>query len=123
VGFFEIVLIAIVTLLVVGPERMPEAVRSVALTIGRLKRTFNNAREELEKHIGADDIRRQLHNEDIMASLEKTKASLSILDKKIDVDAIHEPLPDEDSVDDDEYRIAPPAQNNQHDKPQSDPHP
>ncbi len=75
-GFFEILLIAVVTLLVVGPEKMPEAVRSVALTIGRLKRTFNNARSEIEKHIGADEIRRQLHNEAIMESLEKIKGDI-----------------------------------------------
>jgi len=58
-GLFEI-------LLVVGPERMPEAVRSTALTIGRVKRMFSNAREEIEKHVGADEIRQQLHNEAVM---------------------------------------------------------
>lgn len=66
-GFFEIVIIAVVTLLAVGPERMPEAVRSVALTIGRFKRALQGARSEIEEHIGADDIRRQLRNEEIMA--------------------------------------------------------
>lgn len=70
-GFFEILLIAVVTLLVVGPERMPEAVRSVALTIGRIKRAFNQAKAEVEKQVGADEIRLQLHNEEVMANLEK----------------------------------------------------
>ena len=74
-GFFEILLIVVVTLLVVGPERMPEAVRSVALAIGRVKRLFNNARADLEKQIGADDIRLQLHNEAVMDSLEKLNQS------------------------------------------------
>jgi sec-independent protein translocase protein TatB len=73
-GFFEILLIAVVALLVVGPERMPEAIRSIALTAGRLKRFFNNAREEIEKHVGADDIRQQLHNEAVMAQLAKADA-------------------------------------------------
>lgn len=83
-GFFEILLIAIVALFVVGPERMPEAVRSVALTIGRIKRSFNSARTELEKQIGTDDIRRQLHNESVMESLGQIKDELSDIDKKID---------------------------------------
>ncbi|MFT6388771.1 MAG: sec-independent protein translocase protein TatB [Cellvibrionaceae bacterium] len=82
-GFFEILLIAIVTLLVVGPERMPEAVRTVALTIGRLKRSLEGARSEIEKQVGADDIRRQLHNEAIMENLDKIKDGLSDIDKKI----------------------------------------
>ena len=67
-GLFEILIVAVVTLLAVGPERMPEAVRAVALTIGRIKRAFHSAKSEIEEQIGADEIRRQLHNEEIMAS-------------------------------------------------------
>lgn len=85
-GFFEILLIAVITLLVVGPERMPEAVRSVALTVGRIKRSFDGAREEIEKQIGADDIRRQLHNEAVMESLEKIKGDLSSVQKQASID-------------------------------------
>ena len=73
-GFFEILIVAVVTLLVVGPERMPEAVRAVALTIGRIKRAFHSAKSEIEEHIGADEIRRQLYNEEIMASEKKRLA-------------------------------------------------
>jgi len=76
-GLFEMLLIAVVTLLVVGPERMPEAVRSTALTIGRIKRMFNHAKAEVEKQVGAEDIRMQLHNEEIMASLDEVSSSFS----------------------------------------------
>ena len=82
-GVFEILLIAVVTLLVVGPERMPEAVRTVVLTIGRLKRGFNSARDEIEKQVGADEIRRQLHNETIMENLSKIQDGLSEAEKSI----------------------------------------
>ena len=75
-GFFEILIVAVVTLLVVGPERMPEAVRSVALTVGRIKRAFQSARSEIEEHIGADEIRRQLHNEEIMANVEVARENM-----------------------------------------------
>ena len=89
IGFSEIVVCAIVALLVIGPERMPEAVRTVGLWIGRLKRGLRETRSEIERQIGVDDIRRQLHNEDIMRSLEdarrdmdnvvaQTQASLSL---------------------------------------------
>ena len=78
-GLFEILLIAVVTLLVVGPERMPEAVRSVALTIGRLKRMLSSAREEIEKQVGADDIRQQLHNEAVMDAIAKSEESFDLI--------------------------------------------
>ena len=76
IGFFEILVVAIVALVVIGPERMPETVRAVGLWIGRLKRSMRDTRNEIERQIGADDIRRQLHNEDVMRSLEKTRQQL-----------------------------------------------
>jgi sec-independent protein translocase protein TatB len=82
-GLFEILLIAVVTLLVVGPERMPETVRSVALTIGRFKRMLSSAREEIEKQVGADDIRQQLHNEAVMDAIAKSEDTVD-LDENID---------------------------------------
>ena len=89
IGFSELIVCAIVALLVIGPERMPEAVRTVGLWIGRFKRGLRETRSEIERQMGVDDIRRQLHNEDIMRSLEdarrdmdnvvaQTQASLSI---------------------------------------------
>lgn len=73
IGFFELLIIAIVGLVVVGPERLPEAARAVGLWIGRLKRSLRDTRSELERQLGADDIRRQLHNEEVMRSLEATR--------------------------------------------------
>ncbi|BFM09496.1 Sec-independent protein translocase protein TatB [Halioxenophilus aromaticivorans] len=76
IGFFELLVIAVVGLLVIGPERLPETIRGILLTIGRVKRGLSNTRQELERQIGADDIRRQLHNEEIMARLEQTRQDI-----------------------------------------------
>jgi sec-independent protein translocase protein TatB len=76
IGFFELLIIAIVGLVVIGPERLPETVRAISLWIGRLKRSLRETRSEIEKQIGADDIRRQLHNENVMRSLEKTRQNI-----------------------------------------------
>lgn len=77
IGFTEIVLCLLVALVVIGPEQLPQTVRSVALWVGRLKRSLRDTREEIERQIGADDIRRQLHNEDIMRSLEETQRRIT----------------------------------------------
>lgn len=76
IGFFELLVIAVVGLLVIGPERLPETIRSILMTVGRIKRGLSETRQELERQIGADDIRRQLHNEEIMSRLEKTKQDI-----------------------------------------------
>ncbi|MBA1230918.1 Sec-independent protein translocase subunit TatB [Pseudomonas viridiflava] len=67
ISFSELLLIGLVALLVLGPERLPGAARTAGLWIGRLKRSFNAIKQEVEREIGADEIRRQLHNEHILS--------------------------------------------------------
>lgn len=76
IGFLELLLIALITLVVMGPERLPEAIRTLSLWIGRLKQRFASARQELEKEVGMDDIRHQLHNEQVLRELEDQKNEL-----------------------------------------------
>lgn len=71
IGFGEMLVVAMVALLVLGPERLPGAVRTAGVLIGRLKRGFADVRAQVEREIGADEIRQQLHNDRIMANLEK----------------------------------------------------
>lgn len=66
VGFSELLLVALVALVVLGPERLPGAARTAGLWIGRLKRSFAAIKSEVEREIGADEIRLQLHNEQIL---------------------------------------------------------
>lgn len=75
-GFTELLLVFVVALIVIGPERMPETVRAILSFSRTVKRSLHNARVELEKQIGADDIRRQLHNEEIMRSLNESKSAI-----------------------------------------------
>jgi len=67
ISFTELLLVGLVALLVLGPERLPGAARTAGLWIGRLKRSFNAIKQEVEREIGADEIRRQLHNEHILS--------------------------------------------------------
>ena len=69
IGFMEILLIAVLSLVVMGPKRLPQAVRHVSLWVGRIKQVFSTARQQLEDEVGMDDIKRQLHNEKIMQDL------------------------------------------------------
>ena len=76
IGFSELLVCVVVALVVIGPERLPETVRTVGLWIGRLKRSLRETRSEIERQIGADDIRRQLHNEEIMQRIEETRLEM-----------------------------------------------
>ena len=77
IGFAELLIIAVVGLVVIGPERLPGAVRTAAKFLGRAKRTYGNLRRDLEREIGADEIRRELYNEAILEELKQTKQQLN----------------------------------------------
>ena len=73
IGFSELLVIAVITLIVMGPERLPETVRTISLWLGRLKQMISSARTELESEVGMGEVRRQLHNEKILRDLENSK--------------------------------------------------
>lgn len=78
IGFTELLLVGLVALIVLGPERLPGAARTAGLWIGRIKRSFLSIKTEVEREIGADEIRRQLHNESILDMERKMKESLGL---------------------------------------------
>lgn len=73
IGFTELLVCLVVALVVIGPEQLPGAVRTAGLWIGRLKRSLRDTRNEIERQIGADDIRRQLHNEEVLQNIEDAR--------------------------------------------------
>ncbi|QIL90862.1 twin-arginine translocase subunit TatB [Microbulbifer sp. SH-1] len=76
IGFFELLLVGVVGLVVIGPERLPDAVRTTVRWWTQIKQTLGSAREELEREVGADDIRRELHNERVLRELRESKAEM-----------------------------------------------
>ncbi|KEQ18946.1 Sec-independent protein translocase protein TatB [Endozoicomonas numazuensis] len=77
IGFTELLLIAVIALVVLGPERLPGAIRTTAYWVGKIKRSFQSAKEELEKELDVDGIKRQIHNEQVMKELEKTRSQVT----------------------------------------------
>ena len=60
VGFSELLVIAVVALLVLGPERLPRAARFAGLWVRRARAQWHAVRNELEQEIAAEDLRRSL---------------------------------------------------------------
>lgn len=77
VGFSEVVLLIIVGLVVIGPEKLPTAIRTIGLWVGRFKRSYRDIRADIERELGADDIRRELHNEEVLRNLQSSQQELN----------------------------------------------
>ncbi len=67
IGFAELIIVAIVGLLVIGPERLPGAIRTGTAWMGRIKRGFNDIKREVEQ---------ELHNDGVMQELKNTQQQL-----------------------------------------------
>lgn len=58
IGFSELVVIALVTLLVVGPERLPKVARTLGHLFGRMQRYVNDVKADISREIQLDELRK-----------------------------------------------------------------
>lgn len=58
IGFTELVLIAVVALIVIGPERLPKAARTMGHLFGRLQRYVNDVKSDISREMELDELRK-----------------------------------------------------------------
>ncbi len=58
IGFWELALIGVIALLVVGPERLPALARTVGLWVGRARRYVSHVQADIEREINAEEVRK-----------------------------------------------------------------
>ncbi len=74
IGFSELLLIAVVALVVLGPERLPKAARFAGLWVRRARNQWDSVKQELERELHADEIKRQFR--EAQQSVQDTEAQL-----------------------------------------------
>ena len=60
IGFSELLLVALVALLVLGPQRLPRAARFVGLWVRRARAQWYSVKAELERDLAAEELQRSL---------------------------------------------------------------
>lgn len=63
VGFLELLVVGVVALLVVGPERLPKLARSAGMWIGRGRRFISSVKQDIDREIKADELREILEKQ------------------------------------------------------------
>lgn len=75
IGFSEIVVIAVVALVVIGPERLPRVARTLGHLFGRMQRYVNDVKADIAREMELDELKRlQANVEDAARSIEHTVA-------------------------------------------------
>jgi len=106
VGFFELLLISVVALLVIGPERLPKVARTAGLWIGRGRKMISSVKADIEKELKAEELKRILEEQAGSASvheiLDDTRSALNDIKQETEsvVKAASEKPTDSDGSDD-----------------------
>jgi len=84
-GFTEMMLIGIVALIVIGPERLPGVARTAGKYFGRLKRFMTSVKADVEQELRADELREILAKQ--QEELNSLKNTISDAGKEIEKEA------------------------------------
>ena len=60
IGFWELAIIGVVALLVIGPERLPRGARTAGLWLGRARRFVSTVKADIDREIAADELKQTL---------------------------------------------------------------
>ena len=71
IGFLEILIILLVGIIVIGPEKLPEFIKSIMKIFTRFQNKFFEFRSSIERDIGAEDLKQDIFNELKMEEFEK----------------------------------------------------
>lgn len=81
IGFWELTLIAVIALLVVGPERLPELARTTGLWVNRIRGFINTVKRDVEQELRAEELKQMLNRQneldEVHEILEETRHTLS----------------------------------------------
>ena len=73
IGFLEILIIFILGLIIIGPERLPEIIKTFLKLYKRIEKKFINFKEDIEDDIGSNELKKDVFNELRMEELESSK--------------------------------------------------
>ena len=74
-GFTEIILIAIIALLFIGPDKLPDTMKQIARTLGKIKRAFDDTKSTIQQELNIEELRQEALG--YRREIEKAKKDLS----------------------------------------------
>ncbi|MEE9492736.1 MAG: Sec-independent protein translocase protein TatB [Gammaproteobacteria bacterium] len=90
VGLWELMIIMVVALLVVGPERLPKLARTVGLWVGKGRRMVQSVKADIDRELAADELKKTLTKQaavpEVYEILENTREELQATKEALETD-------------------------------------
>lgn len=83
IGFWELVFIAVIGIVVVGPKRLPEVVRTVAVLLRKVRRMFSDVKADIARELDLDDMRRIVREADMQEHIRQINESVMEMDNDV----------------------------------------
>ena len=71
IGFWEIIFLLVITLLVVGPERLPRIARTAGLWVGKMRGFVASVKADIDQELAADELKKALAKQASVPELEE----------------------------------------------------
>ncbi|MGZ4959858.1 MAG: Sec-independent protein translocase protein TatB [Methylomonas sp.] len=84
VGFSELLMVGLVALLVIGPERLPKAARIAGFWVGKARGTVAGLKAEITQELYAEDLRQQLAAGEVTRVIEDGVAAMMDIDAAVE---------------------------------------
>ena len=84
IAFSELVVIALVALIVIGPERLPKVARTAGILLGRLQRYVNDVKADINREIQVEELKKMQN--DVAAQMRSMEQSVAEQMKTVESD-------------------------------------
>jgi len=85
IGFWELLLIAVMTMIIVGPEKLPGVAKTAGRWVGKARRFVEGVKTEVEQEFDVTELKRMLHNQEVQINeLTQKLDKPNILDEELE---------------------------------------
>ena len=71
IGFWEIIFIMVITLLVIGPERLPRVARTAGLWLGKMRGFVSSVKADIDQELAGEELKKMLAKQASVPELEE----------------------------------------------------
>ena len=117
-GFAEMMIIGIVALLVIGPERLPSVARKAGAYVAKIKRFITNVKSDVEREFRTDELQQMLKQQ--QEELSSLKDIVNETKKDVDLGSIEKSLRDSGEEVMSNYNAMSDSDTSKNDEPQAE---
>lgn len=83
IGFWELVMVAVIGIVVVGPNKLPEVVRTVMLYVRKFKQMFQDVKSEVERELKIDELKREIQESEMNDYIKELNKSVLETERQV----------------------------------------